>query len=908
MKRAPAVVIVLGVVAVLLWASVARVPDDSGAWCRGRYLGPGLQLKAPFARVERFERGDHEVSVSRPGDDGRSAVKVEVTYRWDFSRLPGEPVPPSAVEDRVTGVVADTGDTAWVSGVTTAVRDALSDLPVEVVALDVDAPDPRLDRLREIARPTGDPVVVVGFDGLDWVLLDRLIDEGRCPTFARMKREGAWGEIISRPPVLSPLIWTTMATGRLPEDHGVTDFVVTDAATGREVPITNQSRKVHAFWNIMTYAGIPVNVVNWWATYPAEDIDGVMVTERVFYQLFGIRPSLDDPANMSPAEVREEILPLLVSADDISYDEVREYVDLSPAEFDAELAEAKIAENPYDNRVNHLRKIIAVTRGVFNVGSWLLEHRPAALTALYVEGTDTIGHRFAHFLPPKLDWVSQRDYDRYHEAMARYYELCDQLLGELMERAPDETTWIVVPDHGFFTGAARPSVEPDDFTVGAPQWHRMVGAFLAAGPDVRPGKLPYVHIDDLCRTLLWLTGAPISRELRGAELEAMMRDEWVAAHPPVEVATYRDLPMTWMRDVQRSELLDDARLQELQALGYVDAAPEPTPAPGPGDTEARATDPYNRGRLAMRRGDYDAAIELFEESLAIDPEFPASMIGLADVYRQQGRQEERLRWILRALGTGGQMLPPGVLLEFVAAADAAGRLDRVLPALDMIRPRWQDEATYYTARGRALVLQGDERSAVAEYERALERDPADAMALDELLDLADRGVDVDATGMLTRAMDAVWNDLKSLNSVAVVCLRRGQPALAERALRRVHASDPTNPGVVSNLAVALQMQGDFEGAADVLADAVRARPDVPDLQFNLGAVLAALGRNEEAIEHLEAAERLGDRSPELLVAQAKVLVRMGRVDDGRRVLEDAATLYPDHQEIHELLGILRAGM
>jgi Flp pilus assembly protein TadD len=72
-------------------------------------------------------------------------------------------------------------------------------------------------------------------------------------------------------------------------------------------------------------------------------------------------------------------------------------------------------------------------------------------------------------------------------------------------------------------------------------------------------------------------------------------------------------------------------------------------------------------------------------------------------------------------------------------------------------------------------------------------------------------------------------------------------------------------------------------------------------------VLAALGRSEEALEHLEAAERLGDRSPELLVARAKVLVRMGRVDDGRRVLEEAETLYPDHREISELLGILRAG-
>ena len=96
---------------------------------------------------------------------------------------------------------------------------------------------------------------MIGLDGLDWGLLDRLIAEGRCPTFARMKRDGAWGDIVSHQPVLSPLIWTSIATGRRPEVHGVLDFVVTDPATGEDVPITNQFRQVHAFWNILSAIG-----------------------------------------------------------------------------------------------------------------------------------------------------------------------------------------------------------------------------------------------------------------------------------------------------------------------------------------------------------------------------------------------------------------------------------------------------------------------------------------------------------------------------------------------------------------------------------------------------------------------------------------------------------------------------
>jgi tetratricopeptide (TPR) repeat protein len=716
-----------------------------------------------------------------------------------------------------------------------------------------------------------------------------------------MKRDSAWGEIVSRQPVLSPLIWTTMGTGRMPEVHGILDFVVTDSATGRDVPITNQSRKVHAFWNILSAIDLEVNVVNWWATYPAEKVNGVMVSERVFYQLFGITPELDDPANISPPELAAQILPLLVEADDIGYDEVTEYADISRADFDRELEKALLAENPFDNRLNHLRKIIAVTRGVLNVSEWLLENRPADVLALYIEGTDTIGHRFAHLLPPKLSWVDQKEYDQYHETMARYYEMIDRRLGELMLAGPPEATWIVVPDHGFFTGAARPSVPPDDFTFGAPQWHRMVGAFLASGPLVRPGKLARVHIDDLCRTILWLQGAPISRQLRGRELTDLFDQRWVAEHPPIAIDTYEDLPKTWIGE-ERTSLLDDARVQELRALGYLADEPEESVE---STTEAKVTDPYNRGKIAQSQGRLDEAERLFLEALEIEPGFAIGMAALSRVYSAKGEHEESLRWILRALQTGNKMPTPYILLDLVREAEAAGRIDRILPALDMIRPQWESYSTFYTARGQVHLALGQVAAAEAEFRRALEVDPADPVATEELMKLAGEGAVVDTDRILAEHLDAVWNDLKKLNELAVVCLRQGQPALAERALRRVHASDPTNPGVVSNLAVALQMQGKNQQAYELLAHAVAARPDAVGLQFNLGGVLASLGRDEEALQHIEHSERLGNDGARLFVAKSKILVRLGRVDEARSTLERGQRLHPQHAEIRELLGILQ---
>ena len=68
--------------------------------------------------------------------------------------------------------------------------------------------------------PTTPRVLVLGIDGLDSEVVDQLVAEGRMPNFARLKSEGAHGVLQSDLPMLSPILWTTMATGRSPDRHG----------------------------------------------------------------------------------------------------------------------------------------------------------------------------------------------------------------------------------------------------------------------------------------------------------------------------------------------------------------------------------------------------------------------------------------------------------------------------------------------------------------------------------------------------------------------------------------------------------------------------------------------------------------------------------------------------------------
>jgi len=94
-------------------------------------------------------------------------------------------------------------------------------------------------------------VLLVAIDGADPTVLARLIAGGKLPTFDRLRREGAYAPLRSREPLLSPVVWTTIVTGRTPQDHGVLDFVEA-AGDGHAVPITSARRRVAALWNIAT--------------------------------------------------------------------------------------------------------------------------------------------------------------------------------------------------------------------------------------------------------------------------------------------------------------------------------------------------------------------------------------------------------------------------------------------------------------------------------------------------------------------------------------------------------------------------------------------------------------------------------------------------------------------------------
>src|SRR5947209_5716464 len=161
---------------------------------------------------------------------------------------------------------------------------------VESASVGVDLPKgfERLRAMNDLAKQsrTTPPVIFVGLDGADWQLLDDYMANGSMPNLSRVVAGGTGGVLDTDYPPLSPLVWTTMMTGTGPLDHGILDFTRFNPYTHEKEPITSDERLKPAIWNMLTWAGKKTAVFGLWATYAAEPVHGVNVSDRLFTFLY----------------------------------------------------------------------------------------------------------------------------------------------------------------------------------------------------------------------------------------------------------------------------------------------------------------------------------------------------------------------------------------------------------------------------------------------------------------------------------------------------------------------------------------------------------------------------------------------------------------------------------------------
>jgi tetratricopeptide (TPR) repeat protein len=615
-------------------------------------VGPGLHFVGPGKHLVRYPVGARSYRVPAAGDDASFPVifqdsrSVAVALRVEIDIPPGsagslyqkfssdfdagiEKLVVAAGEMQAASTPSSDDAPGFTAGVETRIRDELRPLGLSLEAIALLRWGDRTFEAAASAAHSDAPrrIVIVGVDGGDWLNLQPLIDAGRLPNFARLRREGTTGPLRSEEPMLSPLLWTTMATGRYPEDHGILNFTVVDPESGARVPISRLYRRVDAFWNILGDYGRSVAIIGWLATDPAEAVNGLMVTDKFGYLAYAPTDTARAAAgSVYPPSRDDELSALVVHGDAVPDREVAQFVDLTPAE----ITRHRGAFDPKDP-VNNLIHLYASTLSFRNIALHEMRSGAPDVLAVYFEWVDAMSHLFMLQSPPQMPDVSADEYKRYHRAVEEAYVLQDHILGEVMDALDDNSVLMVVSDHGFKSGETRLRNRPEIWAGNAAKWHRVDGIVGFFGAGVKKGHaLDGASILDVAPTVLALSGLPRAADMPGRPLSDAFESGVVAGFSPEVVPTLN-------REREKSagaasETATEESMKKLEALGYL--------------TPDNADAQNNLGQRYQQRGEYQKAVEAYKEAIRMRPNFYSAYNNIAVCYgklKMYPEAEEALR-------------------------------------------------------------------------------------------------------------------------------------------------------------------------------------------------------------------------------------------------------------------------
>lgn len=444
-------------------------------------------------------------------------------------------------------------------------------LVVALVAGGCSAPEP---------APTA-PILLIGVDGLEWSVLAPMVRDGELPHLRSLMERGTFGKLETLEPTVSPVIWTTIATGRRPEEHGIHGFVRPSKGTEPQRLYSRLDRRVRAFWNVLSDAGQRVHVVGWFVTYPAEPIRGFMVSqfasleaEREFWK-GTLREGV--PNQTYPDSFIDELAPEILAAP-------AEAAGLKSRIFGPEHPGATDGwEAPL---IEHTLWALEADTLYGGIAEKILRADPDFdLLAVYFGGTDVVGHRFWRYFRPRgyRHPPTQAQRDEFGEVIPNYYRYVDERIGRLLSELPDLATVLVVSDHGMETVGHELYFERLTDVEAMNSGHHygpLPGVIIAAGAGIRAGSAdrlaglraadiePLGSVLEVVPTLLYLRGLDLARDMEGAVMESILDEKLLSERPARFIDTYERPPEPGEPSEVDPEL-EEEMIERFRSLGYI---------------------------------------------------------------------------------------------------------------------------------------------------------------------------------------------------------------------------------------------------------------------------------------------------------------------------------------------------
>lgn len=686
-------------------------------------------------------------------------------------------------------------------------------------------------------------VLLIGWDAADWKAITPLLDAGKMPALERLVNSGVMGNLATLQPPLSPMVWTSIATGMRPFQHGVLGFTEVDPTTGGVRPISTLSRKVKAIWNILNQNGHRSNVIGWWPSHPAEPINGVMVSNH-YQRVLG---PVDKPWPMQPGTVHPERLVgplggLRIHPGELTAAHILPFVPKA-AEIDQEK----------DRRLDGLARIIADCSTIHACATAVIQLEPWDFMAVYYDAIDHFGHGFMRYHPPRQEHVSERDFELYQGVIEAGYRYHDMMLGAMLKLAGPETTVILVSDHGFHPDHLRPAAIPFE-PAGPAVEHSPYGVLVMKGPGIKQDERVYgASLLDVTPTVLTLFGLPVGRDMLGKPLVQALTEP-----PAVEsIASWELVPgEAGMHPPERR--FDPVEAQEgikqLVALGYIeDPGDDPQQAVAKTVRETR----YDLARSYMDADRYHDAVPLLEE-----------------LWRQW---PEELRFA-------------NYLVHCYTAMGCLPELRRSVEKL-------------LTARDHLTVKAQEKLSEAADNLRAKEKGSSKEAAGGEDAQQTELG-DQERWELMRWRSLAHPHPLEADYLRGCLLFAEGRHDEALGHLRLVAQAEPRNPDMHLHLGSVFAAMKRWDDAEEAFATALDIDPNSAPAHFGLARCLLAQGQNLAAAERALAAVGLLYYFPQAHFCLGVALHRTGRVGPAVDAFRVALSQHPGMVEAHDRLAFI----
>ncbi len=426
-------------------------------------------------------------------------------------------------------------------------------------------PDPAA--LRPAFAP--DPLILLCIDGADFQIIDPMVQDHELPTFARLLREGTHGPLATQRPARSPNVWTSIVTGKKPEDHGIRHFVNFrfpgidhpverfPSATGLnfhviprleklpgfpsiQAPYTSDMRRAPALWEIIG-GPFQVGVYRWLVTWPAQPVKGFNVAASVVADAMQLVDGrLQENGKLLrqgvyyPEELILEVQHQLASWTPPKPD-LAPYIGDQQQVAPSQTKLAKIQSSLYDPTVHLLPHLMA-------------KYQPRFVVAGFYP-VDGFQHLFSQYRGTDLPFAN---------AVAERYRYSDARLGEFLAALTPPFNLIVVSDHGFDFVHHHHSEDPP-------------GIFIAWGPAFTAGRqVSGLSIYDLAPLSLHLMGLPLADDMVGTatgHYQQALAPDFLAQHAVSRVPSYEFIRQEQTSSAKNSE--EELIKQELRSLGYI---------------------------------------------------------------------------------------------------------------------------------------------------------------------------------------------------------------------------------------------------------------------------------------------------------------------------------------------------